>query len=144
MRYPARVTAVAEDALCLELDLSGLAPGRFPVLHAMLDFFWTFRPELVRASRCGDCFEVVLIRDDERYGLFASLPADPRWLAWDNRTVRQLAQRIRETDDDASLFAILADALEEAGCKEETILARCRDSENDDLRWLTTLLATQA
>ena len=142
MRYPARVDTVGEDALLIELDLSGIAPGRSPTLPAILDFFWTLWPDVVRSRKPDDRIEVVLIKDDERHGLFGTLPADPAWLTWNNGTVRQLAQRIRETDETV-LLPVLADALEEAGCTDNLILERCRRPEDDDLRWLVTLLATQ-
>ncbi len=69
------------------------------------------------------------------------------WLSWNERTIVRLAQSVYEdrilpegTLDKARL-AILADALEEAGCADEEILGHCR-SPNDHVRgcWLIDLL----
>jgi hypothetical protein len=50
--------------------------------------------------------------------------ASSSWLAWNDGTVRKLAQ---STDEGAfDRLPILADALEEAGCTDEEILAHCR------------------
>lgn len=59
---------------------------------------------------------------------------DPKWLAWNNGTVTKLAQAIYDESDlpsghlDAGRLAILADALEEAGCAAKDILGHCRGS----------------
>jgi hypothetical protein len=50
---------------------------------------------------------------------------EPAWLTWHDGTVPKLAQSIYERTDSVSL-PILADALEEAGCSEATILEHCR------------------
>ena len=145
MRYPAWVKAVWKSLLELDLDLVGLAPGRSPTLRALLRFDRTVDLERARRLAPGDPAVAVLIEADllaHVPRLTASLPADPAWLTWNNGTIRQLAHRIRETDETV-LLPILADALEEAGCTDATLLNRCRRPEDDDLRWLVTLLATQ-
>jgi hypothetical protein len=143
MRYPARVKGVTGGGLLLELDLSGLAPGRSPRLAAFLTLIQTVHLGFANELRLGDWIEVVLIEcPGNDQVVCASLPADPAWLTWNNGTVRQLAQRIRETGE-YDLLPILADALEEAGCAEPDLLARCRAPEGDTLDWLVTLLATQ-
>lgn len=56
---------------------------------------------------------------------FRASTVAPGWLAWNDRTVVTVAQAIygeRRFED----LPILADALEEAGCDDETILAHCR------------------
>jgi hypothetical protein len=69
--------------------------------------------------------------------LFANLlyprpTIDPGWLAWNDGTVRRLAAAIYEERAlpdghlDAARLAVLADALEEAGCENENILSHCR------------------
>lgn len=143
MRYPALARAVARNCLFLELDLTGVAPGRSPRLTAGLMFRLTLHPDVAKSLPLAERCEVVLFAADRGSGeLLASLPADSAWLTWDGGTVRQLARRIRDTGD-TSLLPILADALDEAGCNDSTTLARCRAPEDDDLRWLVTLLATQ-
>jgi hypothetical protein len=74
-----------------------------------------------------------LLRD-----LFGSLPfrgpptIDPRWLRWNDGTVQRLAESAyqeRTLPDgrlDHARLAILADALEEAGCTDRDILAHLR------------------
>ncbi len=148
MRYPARVVGIittgkAWTGLRLELDLSALAPGRSPTLSADLRYAQTVAWTMALALTVGDELSVVLIgveRDILR--LSASLPAEPTWLEWNNGTVRQLAQRILDTGETV-LLPVLADALEEAGCTEASLLDRCRAPEDEDLNWLVTLLATQ-
>ena len=49
MRYPAKVVGVFKGGLLLSLDLSGLAPGRNPVLTATLMADCTIYQESVRA-----------------------------------------------------------------------------------------------
>jgi hypothetical protein len=50
---------------------------------------------------------------------------DPAWLAWNDGTVRRLAQCIYE-ERAFDRLPILADALEEAGCADADILSHCR------------------
>ena len=55
------------------------------------------------------------------------LPADidPYWLIWNDRIVRRFAQSIYD-ERVYDRMPILADALEEAGCADESILQHCR------------------
>lgn len=50
------------------------------------------------------------------------------WLTWEGGTVRKLAESIYQ-ERAFDRMPILADALEEAGCTDETILAHCRGVE---------------
>ena|SRR5579871_1470821 len=50
---------------------------------------------------------------------------EPTWINWRNRCIEQMAQTIYEERRFEEL-PILADALEEAGCENETILWHCR------------------
>lgn len=143
MRFPARVTMPFFGGATLTLDLSALAPGRDPRLWATLYFHLTVSRDAAEALTVDDRLDVVLVanpqHDDSRY---VSLPADPAWLTWNGGAVRALARRICDTTDEG-LFPILADALEDAGCAEAELLARCRDPHGDSLDWLAILLATQ-
>ena len=141
MRYPARVKALFEGGMFLELDLSGLAPGRAPKLMAALLLDQTLRPLAARALSFSERFEVVLIQVRHDSHALASLPADPAWLAWNNGTVRNLARRIRETGETV-LLPVLADALEEAGCRDSALLDHCRQF-REGQSWVVDLLATQ-
>jgi hypothetical protein len=60
--------------------------------------------------------------------LTATVALDERCLLWDGGAVASLARHIREEGDYAA-FAVLADALEEAGCAEAELLALCRRPE---------------
>jgi hypothetical protein len=143
MRYPASVRESHVWGLILDLDLTHRAPGRSPHLGAVLIFRKTLSVERARALCAGQRTEVVLIEAVASDGrATASLPADPVWLTWNNGTVRQLAQRIRGTGE-IVLLPVLADALEEAGCTEITLLDRCRHPADDYLSWVVELLAAQ-
>jgi hypothetical protein len=50
---------------------------------------------------------------------------DPAWLVWNDGAVHKITQEISARGDFA-LLPILADALEEAGCRNEDVLAHCR------------------
>jgi hypothetical protein len=143
MRYPARVTSALPFGLSLSLDLSRVAPGRSPILPALLLFGQTVASENARAFDVECRIEVVLIEVDRSCEwLTASLPADPAWLAWNNSTVRHLARRIRETGETV-LLPVLADALEEAGCTDPALLEHCRQEPPVERSWVVELLATQ-
>jgi hypothetical protein len=61
-------------------------------------------------------------------------PLDPAWLTWRDGTIPKLAQAIYEDREhpsghlDNHRLAVLADALEDAGCTDADILAHCRES----------------
>jgi hypothetical protein len=57
---------------------------------------------------------------------FRPVTLDPDWLSWHDRTVVKLARAVYDQHDFERL-PILADALEEAGCQEPTILDHCRE-----------------
>lgn len=146
MRYPARVRARHESGLFLEIDLTLFAPGRSPRLPGQIEFGFTVDEARARELMLADRIEVTIVLPPQAgEHVVVSLPADPDWLTWNGGTVRQLAEQCRATGD-WSLLPVLADALEEAGCTESELLARCRTSdaaEQDSLEWLVTLLATQ-
>jgi carbon storage regulator CsrA len=55
---------------------------------------------------------------------------DPAWLTWQDGAVPRLARAMAETGNYEAL-PILADALEEAGCTDATILGHCRSCTGD-------------
>ncbi len=57
---------------------------------------------------------------------FQSVPVDTSWVAWNDGTVRKLAQLIYD-DRDFDRLPLLADALEDAGCTDAAILSHCRE-----------------
>jgi hypothetical protein len=56
---------------------------------------------------------------------FQPVTVNPSWLAWNDGTVAKLAEAIYKGRDFDRL-AVLADALEEAGCHDADILGHCR------------------
>lgn len=56
---------------------------------------------------------------------FRPASVDPAWLAWNDGCVAHLARAIHDQHDFGDL-PILADALTDAGCYDETILDHCR------------------
>jgi hypothetical protein len=75
---------------------------------------------------------VLLLRDIFGPLPFRPVPIDPAWLAWNDGTVPRLAQAAYEHRSlpdghlDPSRLAVLADALEDAGCTDPDILNHCR------------------
>jgi hypothetical protein len=69
---------------------------------------------------------------------------DPAWLAWNDGAVRKMAQAIYQERRFADL-ALLADALEDAGCADAVILAHCRGG-GEHVRgcWVVDLLLGKA
>jgi hypothetical protein len=63
---------------------------------------------------------------------FRPVSLNPSWLTWNDGTVRRLAESIyneRSLPDgclDVTQLAVLADALEDAGCDDADLLAHCR------------------
>jgi hypothetical protein len=88
-----------------------------------------------------------LLRDLFGPLLYREIRIDPSWLAWNNGIIRKLALVIHDERIlpegmlDQSRLAILADALQEAGCDNEEILFHCR-SQGDHVRgcWLIDLI----
>jgi len=142
LRCRARVVGVLPFGLSLGLDLSGVAPGRFPTLTALLLFGRTVGSTYASGLTVGERFEVVLTQVNDRDWPQVSLPANPEWLAWNNGTVRQLARRIRATGETV-LLPILGDALEDAGCGDTILLEHCREALAEERSWAVELLAAQ-
>jgi hypothetical protein len=66
-------------------------------------------------------------------------PSVKSWLRWHNGTILALARSIRDGQRDA--FGILADALEDAGCRNPDLLHSCRHGDPDiDGVWVLRIL----
>lgn len=99
-------------------------------------------------AAAGHDIGLLLLRD-----IFGSRPVAiaPAWRAWNDGTVVKLAQAIYEERElpsghlDAGRLAILADALEDAGCQSADILGHCR-SPGPHVRgcWVIDLLLGKA
>jgi hypothetical protein len=83
--------------------------------------------------------QVMLLRDIFGSPL-RSVSIDPSWLAWNDGTVRRVAQAIYD-ECAFDRLPILADALEEAGCTNQYILNHCRQP-GDHVRgcWVVDLI----
>jgi hypothetical protein len=68
--------------------------------------------------------QACLLRDI-RGNPFRCVAADPAWLAWRGGLVVAMARQLYEARDFGDL-AILADALEDAGCTDAELLGHCR------------------
>jgi hypothetical protein len=80
-------------------------------------------PPFLPSSRMS--FSSSLLREITGTLPFKSVSLEPDWLAWNDRTIPKLAQAIYD-DRAFDRLAILADALEDAGCTDAAILAHCR------------------
>jgi hypothetical protein len=79
------------------------------------------------AAMAGAAARVAVLRDI--FGNpFRPVRVDPSWLRWNDGTVPRIAQRIYHEDRFEDL-PILHDALLDAGCDDEELLAHCRTSD---------------
>ena len=76
--------------------------------------------------------------------LFRPVSADPSWRVWERGTAMQLARGFYD-DRRFGDLPILADALEEAGCTEASILQHCRGKGPHIRRcWCVSLLLSRS
>jgi hypothetical protein len=93
--------------------------GRF-----MVHYRWYLRRRWKELHRENSSYVCRLIRDV--FGNpFRPMTVDPTWRAWNDGTVKKLAQAIYNDRRFIDL-PILADALEDAGCTDADILSHCR------------------
>jgi hypothetical protein len=77
-------------------------------------------------------------------GILAETQLDPEWLKANDSAVLRIVRGIRE-DEAFERLPILADALEEAGCTNRTILEHCRASApHKEPCWVVELLVAAA
>ena len=102
----------------------------------LLLFRQTPRPEEARAYELDDRIAAVVIEWDwAKRKLRVALPADPSWFTTD---VVALARGIA-AEQAFDRLPILADALQDAGCADEAVLAHCRSAKVVE-SWLIPLL----
>jgi hypothetical protein len=73
----------------------------------------------------GEGFEAAAVVREVFGNPFRPVTIDPVWLSWNDGPVQKIAQAIYE-ERAFDRMPILADALEDAGCTEQAILAHCR------------------
>jgi hypothetical protein len=84
------------------------------------------RQKAARAAvRLAKAKEATLLRDVFGNPFRPPPSMDAAWLAWHDGTVRRLAEAVYE-ERAFDRLPVLADALEEAGCTNEEVLAHCR------------------
>ena len=97
-------------------------------------FEFDWRPDISAELRMDQWNAVVRHERSHRstllrciFGLlsFRSMPLDPTWLQWSDRTIPKVAQAIYD-ERAFGRMPLLADALEEAGCNDTDILNHCR------------------
>jgi hypothetical protein len=131
-----------EQAWPLRGDRSALPLGAWPAegtAEVLAAYASWLRPKLISEvmvtpvpdSLVSRCYRPNVLRD--LFGNpFRPVAVDPAWLSWNGGTVAQLAQVAYEErhlpsgELDAARLAVLADALEEAGCADPEILAHLR------------------
>jgi hypothetical protein len=153
------LTTVYERAERALKDWPGIL--RYDVRGAAAAAFATACPNLSGAFRArhfaalaagggpGEALAQVALLSDLFGNPFRSPPTiNPAWLSWNDCTVRRLAEAIYEQRElpsghlDNARLGVLADALEEAGCRDPDILAHCRQEGAVHVRgcWLIDLL----
>jgi hypothetical protein len=104
-----------QDLLPRLFTLGGRASGERGGLRAGWDAFWA-----EQARQCD------LVRDI--FGNpFRPVSADPSWRTWNDGCVAKIAQGIYDERRFTDL-PVLADALLDAGCDDENVLAHCRSA----------------
>jgi hypothetical protein len=79
-------------------------------------------------------YQAIVLRDLIGTTPFRPVPVDPHWLTWNDGMIPKIAQviyderQLPEGTLDNTRLAVLADALEEAGCTNADILDHCRQS----------------
>jgi hypothetical protein len=100
-----------------------LAQGRWPPTYTAMHVLTALYQSNWRAELAAQCDLVRCLFGNP----FRLSRLDSAWLEHDRGAVRNLARVIREEARFADL-PILGDALEDAGCADEQILAHCRES----------------
>lgn len=118
------------------IDFPYTARGRQYGIDGLLHFGQTPRAEEARAYKVEDRVTVVVIEwHQAKTKLRVALPADPSWLTPD---VLLLARGIA-AERAFDRLSILADALQDAGCADDTVLGHCR-APKPEASWLIPLL----
>ncbi len=105
---------------------------------------WRAACEAYEAGRsAGDTHQAGLLRDITG-NPFRPAFVEPAWLHWRGGLIAQMARQMYQ-DRQFTDLPILADALEEAGCADEAILAHCRlPGEHVRGCWVIDLLTGRA
>jgi hypothetical protein len=155
IRGRAKIREKKERILFLDQAILTLEP------QAYLAAYWTAERAVSDGGSMGNpgdeewvCPEIKQWQAYELRRFFGENPfrpqpkVDPAILAWKDRTIPKLAQAIfderiaRDGKIDDPSLAVLADALEEAGCADAAILNTCRQPKDphDTIFWMVDLL----
>jgi hypothetical protein len=110
-------------------------------VDGLLHFAQTPHRTVAKGLLLDQSVEVVLVRvdrDAEKFGV--ALPPDPEWLSTD---VVALARDIM-ADRAFERLPIMADALEDAGCRDAAVLSHCRTAQPSEESWLLPLLVPRS
>lgn len=126
-------TAVLASAVVEVANTSATRAAKWAVVHNPPSLCGILKTALVRNLRgylfrepalLADAYQTGILRDI--FGnLFRPVALDPSWLTWNDGTIPKLAQTIYDESAFGQL-PVLADALEEAGCDNASILSHCR------------------
>jgi hypothetical protein len=99
--------------------LYSLAAVRAADVNAVLDLMWRSE-QAARGGRVADLIREVFANP------FRPPVIEPGWLACNHGAVKHIAEQIAASGNFTDL-PILADALEDAGCRDEELLRHCRE-----------------
>jgi len=110
------VTTASDPAYCPgQAALCAAAPQPIRLILYLILYTPVIEGYAANCDLLGDIFG----------NLFRPVTLDPAWLTWHDGLLVSMAQKMYESRDFSDM-AVLADALEEAGCDNADILAHCR------------------
>jgi hypothetical protein len=115
-------SAVACSAFCG--DLAETASNAARAIACIADSY--YGSPAWETAREGEAVAQCHLLRDITGNPFRTVSLNPAWLTWNDSTVPKLAQGIYD-DRAFDRLPVLADALEEAGCKDADILAHLRE-----------------
>jgi hypothetical protein len=148
----ALVASNAADAALYTLHKDPLHGAIYTAAWAANAVAWT--DQIAQGNLDGNNFRPAMRIPEERHQVellrdivgnpFRPSTVDPLWLHWNNGTIRNVAQAIYD-ELAFDRLGVLADALEDAGCVDDSVLSHCR-SAGPHVRgcWVVDLLLGKA
>jgi hypothetical protein len=127
------VASNAADAASATLNTAPYSAARYAAAFASFAVAWGAQvasganpyPDLQECFKRPERTEQARLLREVFGNPFRRVAIDPAWLSWGGGTVARLAQAVYE-EHAFDRLSVLADALEDAGCADEQILAHCR------------------